>query len=100
MDDDDRRTVEQEASSEEALFPLYCRHCHRPVPREFSDTHAGLCRECSEAQQRRLAAEAEAREVAAREAQAEAERQPQAAPSPPGRWQDDEFEDAELGLTP
>jgi hypothetical protein len=86
--------------SDDSLFPLYCRECHRPVARAVSDTHEGLCAVCFETEQQRRAAEA-----AARQAAAEAERQRRAVPAPPERQtprdsRDDEFEDAELGLTP
>ncbi|MEI6501318.1 MAG: hypothetical protein WCP21_09880 [Armatimonadota bacterium] len=94
----DNYTREQSpATDDEALFPLYCRHCHRPVPREFSNRHAGLCRECLAAKQRRAAVEA-----AAREAAAEAERLRRETQPPPLQrdLNEDEFEDAELGLTP
>ena len=111
MSNDDRSTHEPptptsdsgaapDGSPDDALFPLYCRECHSPVLQAFSDTHEGLCPICFEAEQRRLAAEA-----AARRAAAETERQQRAVPPPRERPtmrdnQDDEFEDAELGLTP
>ena len=91
------RDASPDGPTEDSLFPLYCRNCHRPVPRDFSDTHGGLCLPCFQAEQQRAA-----QEVAALQAAAEAERQRRALPPPPEPEddEDDEFEDALLGLTP